>query len=85
MVKWRRAAKRLSESHLGKMIKDSDMKIIAYYCPLMLCIPLVRLINYNFASDIGNLAYDCSDDMAPFKPVSAHLCIAMNDLIPEVR
>lgn len=42
MVYWRIAAKRLSESHLGKCMKDSEIKSMACGWPLTtLCPPLV--------------------------------------------
>ena len=44
MVHWRIIAKRLSESHLGKCMKDSEIKNMACGWPLTaLCPPLVRL------------------------------------------
>ena len=44
MVHWKITAKRLSESHLGKCMKDSEIKNMACGWPLTtLCPPLVRL------------------------------------------
>ena len=37
------------------------------------------------ASEITNYLIEVSEDVAPLKSVSAHLQIAIYDLIPEVR
>ena len=46
---------------------------------------MVHLFLLVQASEITHYMIAVSEDVAPLKPVSTHLCTATSDLIPEVR